>query len=56
MDLVKQYDTTLERGVPTLVVLDSNGKVLFAQKKGEFESQRKVGQQDLIDFLNTWKP
>jgi hypothetical protein len=37
-------------------VLDADGKLLFSQKKGEFEKARALGPEDLVDFLNKWKP
>jgi len=55
-DLMKQYDVPMSKGIPALAVLDSNGKLLFSQKGGEFENARSLGPADLIDFLNRWKP
>jgi thioredoxin 1 len=55
-DLMKQYDVPMSKGIPALAVLDSNGKLLFSQKDGQFESARSLGPGDLIDFLNKWKP
>ena len=55
-DIAKKYGVPLERGVPALVVLDSNGKLLFTQKNGEFESMRKLQSSDLTAFLERWKP
>jgi hypothetical protein len=37
-------------------VLDSSGKVLFSQKNGEFEKARALGPEDLVKFLEKWKP
>jgi thioredoxin 1 len=55
-DIVKRFDATLDKGIPTLVVIDSDGKVVFSQKNGEFEDARSLAPQALIEFLNTWKP
>jgi hypothetical protein len=46
----------LEKGVPALAVLDSNGKLLYADKGGEFEGARRMKVQYVIDFLEKWKP
>ena len=54
-DIAKMYDVPLEKGVPALAVLDSNGKSLFSQKKGEFESMARMDPQSVTDFLNHWK-
>jgi thioredoxin 1 len=55
-DLMQQYQVPMKRGIPALAVLDSDGKLLFSQKSGEFENARALGPQDLLQFLNKWKP
>lgn len=56
LDIAKKYDVPLDRGVPALAVLDSDGKLLFSQKRGEFEAARSMAPDDILDFLNKWKP
>jgi thioredoxin 1 len=56
LDLAKQYDVPLDRGVPAIAVLDSDGKLLFSQKRGEFEAARSMSAEDILDFLDQWKP
>jgi len=56
LDLAKKYDVPLDRGVPALAVLDSDGKLLFSQKHGEFEAARSMATEDILTFLNKWKP
>lgn len=55
-DLMKEYDVPMDRGIPAIAVLDSSGKVLFSQKNGEFEKARALGPEDLVKFLEQWKP
>ncbi|HVT11483.1 MAG TPA: thioredoxin family protein [Fimbriimonadaceae bacterium] len=55
-DIAETYGVPLEKGVPALAVLDSDGKVLFSQKKGEFESMRRMESSAVTEFLNHWKP
>ena len=55
-DLMKQYNVPMERGIPALAVLGSDGILLYSQKKGEFEKARGLGPEDLLEFLNKWKP
>jgi hypothetical protein len=43
-------------GSPGVAVLDSGGKLLYSQKNGEFEKARSLGPEDLLAFLNKWKP
>jgi thioredoxin 1 len=55
-DVVRQFDATLDKGIPTLVVAESDGKVVMSQKNGEFEDARSLTPQVLLEFLNKWKP
>jgi thioredoxin 1 len=55
-DLAKQYDTPLDKGIPALAVLESDGKVIVSQKNGEFEDARSLTPEALLEFLNKWKP
>lgn len=56
LDLAREYDTPVQTGVPALAVLDSNGRLLTSQKHGEFQSVIKLGPDDIVRFLETWKP
>lgn len=56
LEIAKKYDIPLERGVPAIAVLDSDGKLLFSQKRGEFEAARSMAPEDILAFLNKWKP
>jgi len=56
LEIAKQYDVPLDRGVPAIAVLESDGKLLFSQKRGEFEAARSMAPEDILDFLNKWKP
>src|ERR1039458_8531133 len=55
-DLAARIGVALDRGVPSLAVLDPDGKVVVAQKSGEFESTVKIGPVDVRAFLEEWKP
>ena len=54
-ELAEKYHIPLEKGIPALAVLDGKGKLLYSQKKGEFESARTMTAQQVIEFLNEWK-
>ena len=56
LDLAKKYEIPLEKGVPSLAILDPDGKLVVSQKKGEFESTVRIGPEDVVDFLKKWKP
>ena len=55
-DLAKQFQVPLERGIPALAVIESDGKIVVSQKNGEFENARALTPQALLEFLNKWKP
>lgn len=55
-DLMNEYQVPMSRGIPGIAVLDSTGKLLYSQKNGEFERARAIGPEDLLEFLNKWKP
>lgn len=56
LDLAKKYEIPLDKGVPSLAILDPDGKLVVSQKKGEFESTVRLGPQDVVNFLKRWKP
>ena len=55
-DVAEKYEVPLKKGIPALAVLSSNGKLLYSQRNGEFNSARSLDPQKIIDFLNQWKP
>jgi thioredoxin 1 len=55
LDLIKKYETTIGFGVPTVVIIDAEGRVVYSSTKGEFEAARRMMKKDLVAFLNQWK-
>jgi thioredoxin 1 len=55
-DVAKQFDVSLDKGVPTLAIVESDGKVVVSEKNGEFEDARQLTPDFLAGFLNQWKP
>ena len=56
LDLAKKYEIPLDKGVPSLAILDPDGKLVVSQKKGEFESTVRLAPEDVVNFLKKWKP
>jgi thioredoxin 1 len=56
LDIAKQYNIPLEKGVPALAILDPNGKLVYSQRNGEFESMRRMDVSSVSEFLTKWKP
>ena len=55
-DIMKQYQVPMAKGIPAIAVLDSDGKLLYSQTGGEFEKARSLAPEDLLAFLNKWRP
>jgi thioredoxin 1 len=55
-DLMEKYGVPMAKGIPGVAVLDATGKVLYSQRNGEFESARALGPEDVLAFLEKWKP
>jgi len=56
VDLADQYEVPIKKGVPALAVVDGRGKLIYAQKNGEFESMRRMDPASVGQFLEQWKP
>jgi len=56
LNVAKQYGVPIDRGVPAIAVLDSQGKLLYSQKQGEFERARSMAPEDILAFLHHWQP
>jgi thioredoxin 1 len=54
LDLAKKYRVNLEKGVPSLAVLDAHATVLYSTF--DFERARVMSEEDVIGFLDKWKP
>lgn len=55
LDLGERYGIPLKKGVPALAVLEPDGKVVYSQKNGEFESMRKMDPASVNEFLVKWR-
>ncbi len=56
LDIAKTYEIPIDKGVPALAVLGSDGKLLYSQRTGEFESMRHMQSGSVTEFLQQWKP
>jgi thioredoxin-related protein len=55
-DLADKYRIPLRRGVPAIAVLTEKGQLLYSQQNGEFEAARRLDPQEIVRFLELWKP
>ena len=56
LDLAEKYEIPLQKGVPAAAVLKSDGTLVVSQKNQEFEKARSMAPEDVLAFLNKWKP
>jgi hypothetical protein len=55
-DLVTLYKIPIDKGVPALAILGPDGKLIYSQQQGEFQAARSMDPDDVVAFLNKWKP
>ncbi|MGA8764971.1 MAG: thioredoxin family protein [Candidatus Sulfotelmatobacter sp.] len=56
LDVAKDCQVPLDKGIPAVAVLDGSGKLIVSQRNGEFENARAMTPDALLEFLNKWKP
>ncbi|MGA8767690.1 MAG: thioredoxin family protein, partial [Candidatus Acidiferrales bacterium] len=58
LDLAEKYGVPLKKAVriPSLAVLEPDGKVVYSQKNGEFDNSVRIGPADVAAFLKKWAP
>ena len=56
LDLAKKYGVPLKKGVPALAVLSDQGRLLYTQKQGEFETMSRMDPAAVTRFLIQWRP
>ena len=56
LNIAQRFQIPLNKGVPALAVLDSNGLLIYSQHTGEFEAMRKMQPSAVTQFLQRWKP
>lgn len=54
--LAERYQIPVKRGVPAVAILSEQGKLLYSQKQGEFESMNRVDAAAVTQFLLKWRP
>jgi thioredoxin 1 len=53
-DVAERYGIPLKKSVPALAVLESDGRLIYGQKDGEFESMRSMDPHWVTVFLTKW--
>jgi thioredoxin 1 len=55
LQIASRFSVPLKKGVPALAVLSEDGKLLYSQTNGEFESMRHMQSASVTEFLQRWK-
>ncbi|MEP7289387.1 MAG: thioredoxin family protein [Chloroflexota bacterium] len=56
LDISARYGNPIAKGVPAVVILDADGKVVGSTANGALESARSMTAQQVIDILTPWTP
>ncbi|MEG1833392.1 MAG: thioredoxin family protein, partial [Burkholderiaceae bacterium] len=52
LDLAEAYGVPLKKGIPTLAVLDANGRAVYATLEGEVGDARDMSEAGLYQFFD----
>lgn len=56
VELGEKFGVPVANGIPALAVLDSRGKLLYAQDQGQFANARHMTYESFKAFFAKWKP
>jgi protein disulfide-isomerase len=51
LDLAERYGNPIKKGIPAVVVLGTDGQVVYSTKGGELANARRMGDAGIYDFL-----
>jgi thioredoxin 1 len=53
LDLANQYGNPIRMGIPAVVVLTADNRIVYSSKGGELANARKLGDTGIYDFLSS---
>jgi thioredoxin 1 len=53
LELANQYGNPIKMGIPAVVVLTADNKIVYSSKGGELANARKMGETGIYDFLSS---
>jgi protein disulfide-isomerase len=53
LELAKQYGNPTRMGIPAVVVLTADNRIVYSSKGGELANARKMGDTGIYDFLSS---
>jgi protein disulfide-isomerase len=51
VDVAKEYGVPLDKGIPAVAIVSTNGEQLYVTKDGELADARKMGENGVYEFL-----
>jgi len=56
LEVATKYGVPVKNGIPAVAVLNSKGKLLYAQDQGQFADARHMNPESFKAFFEHWKP
>jgi thioredoxin 1 len=56
LEVATKYGVPVKNGIPAVAVLNSKGKLLYAQDQGQFADARHMNPESFMAFFERWKP
>lgn len=56
IDIAKKYGVPIHHGIPAIAILNSHGKLLYAQDQGQFADARSMSYNSFLEFFRKWAP
>ena len=53
LDLANEYGNPIRMGIPAVVVLTADNRIVYSSKGGELANARKMGDTGIYDFLSS---
>jgi len=53
LELANQYGNPIKMGIPAVVVLTADNRIVYSSKGGELANARKMGDTGIYDFLSS---
>lgn len=54
LDISSQYGNPIESGIPAVVVVDANEKLIASTRQGELANARTASKETILEFLKKW--
>jgi thioredoxin 1 len=56
LDVAQKYHVPVNRGIPTIVILNGRGNALYVMDQGQFADARSMSYESIREFFEKWKP